>query len=322
MTSQTANPITWTTVNTESRKLKQINCSSCQIERNRDRSSIIPWHGFVKTVKYSLMREAMSYFRPANEHVSDRCNILKSSLSWNRNSTINFPRMMLFMLDPPFLSLFSWKLWSILIEKQKQVIAENLDDFLKLTLNLAMVPPGNNTGNPAEPMSYNNAYKKVKNYLGNMLRGLLQRYPEVPTWMHFWSQWDSCSLRTEAAIWCLQDSENINIVSIPAPHSEPKNIPLKGGDPLNDTTILESFSAVSLFYFGGLKLGRSWSILDACCSDLLCACELYARWTYNFNKHLDEFHKPWARAPTWNHTNLNYYQSNPDWPVVWKNRGN
>ena len=29
-----------------------------------------------------------------------------------------------------------------------------------------MVP---NTGNPAEPMSYNNAYKKVKNY---MLRGL------------------------------------------------------------------------------------------------------------------------------------------------------
>ena len=38
-----------------------------------------------------------------------------------------------------------------------------------------MVPPGNNTGNPAKPMSYNNAYKKMENYLGNMLRGLMQR---------------------------------------------------------------------------------------------------------------------------------------------------
>ena len=51
------------------------------------------------------------------------------------------------------------------------------EDFLKLTLNLV---PGNNTGNPTEPMSYNNAYKKVKNYLGNMLQGLLQRIQDHP----------------------------------------------------------------------------------------------------------------------------------------------
>ena len=61
---------------------------------------------------------------------------------------------------------------------------------------------------------------------------------------------------------------------------------------------------------------RSWSILDSCCS-VLANWELYAGWTYEFNKYRDEFPKPWARAPTWNRTNLNYYRPNPDWPVVY-----
>ena len=103
-------------------------------------------------------------------------------------------------------------------------------------------------------MSYNNAYKKLKNYLGNMLRRLLQRHPEVPTWMHFWSCWDP-QLQSQNWSSNLMPTGQWKHCFDTSTTSEPKNIPLKGGDPLNDTTMLKSFNAVCMFYCGGLKLG-------------------------------------------------------------------
>ena len=111
---------------------------------------------------YSLMTEAMSFLGRWNERSPHSmepsyvtCLRLPQNLGeltelkqefreksdlFNQRSYNNFSNndvyFTAFMLDPPFLSLFSWTIWSILIEKQKQVIAENLEDFLKTYIEL------------------------------------------------------------------------------------------------------------------------------------------------------------------------------------------
>jgi hypothetical protein len=111
-------------------------------------------------------------------------------------------------------------------------------------LNLAIVPPGNNTGNPPEPMSYNNAYKKVKNYLGNMLRGLVCGSANLNALLITGTLGPTAAvseLKRQLDAYGTVKTMNMDILSTPAPHSELKNIPLSAGDP---TTMLESLQSV------------------------------------------------------------------------------
>ena len=172
------------------------------------------------------------------------------------------------MLDP---RTFHSVQWSNLIEKQKQVIAENLEDFLRLTLNLAMVPPGNITGKPAKPMSYNNAYKKGEEIPSRKhASGISAAYPEVPTWMHFRSRRDAQLQfqRQLDAHGTMKTWKSSRFQHIRSWKTFPRVVEIPW-----TTQPCSSPCCQSVLLRGQT---RSWSIFDSCCSDFLCACELRA----------------------------------------------
>ena len=182
----------WTTVNTKSWELKQIICSSCQIDR-----IVIDHHPLTHSRRVTGLSSTFWWgeLRPVNERSTamtcmtclrlpqylekSRIQLLNYSIS----DTMKFSRMI--CTSPywsPVSSLFSWKFWSILrlIEKQKRVIAENLEDLLKLTLNFV------ETILEILPKQWATTMHTKKWRITYMLWwGLLQRVA-----MHFWSRWE------------------------------------------------------------------------------------------------------------------------------------